>query len=391
MVCRKLCLVFSCLLGLAGCASNRVASAPPTDLWQDQAFGYRPALVTETRDTLFALDDAVVQSLRTDNSLGLPTEQRVDLLVARLYGPNGIRLSYASGHTTGATQTWHNQRGDCLSLTILAYAAARYLRIPARMQEVRVPLAVDRHDGVDFINGHVNVLVRNDAEVTINGRSFGPGALIIDFEPQAGSRRSGLWLTEDAILARFYNNRASEYLVQKDDARAYAYYRAAIATAPDYAPAYANLALLYAGKHLVDGAEQLLVRAIALGGPSYAPLRTLHRLLTAQGRIAEAQHYADLLAQRQDEDPYHWLGLGMDALRDGRYAAAIAALERAASLTTGFEEVHYHLGLAYLRNGQREAANQQLVAMSAINSQDPGIAVLSKKLRATAPPSAAVF
>jgi tetratricopeptide (TPR) repeat protein len=384
MLCRKLCLVFVGLLALGGCASTHVAGAPPTDLWQDQAFGYQSALVTETRDTLFALDDAVVQSLSTDNTVGQPTVHRLDQLVARLYGPDGIRLSYSSGHTTGATQTWHNQRGDCLSLTILAYAAARHLRIPAHMQEVQVPSTVDRRDGVDFINGHVNVFVRNDAYVTINGQVIVPGALILDFEPQAGSLRRGVWLTEDAILARFYNNRASEYLVQNDDARAYAYYRAAIATAPDYAPAYANLAQLYARKNLLDGAEQLLLRAIALGGPSYAPLRVMHQLLAAQGRSTEAQHYADLLALRQDDDPYHWLGLGMGALQDGRYAAAIAALERAASLTTGFGEIHYQLGLAYWRNGQREAANQQLAAMSAINHQDPGVAVLSKKLRGTA-------
>jgi Flp pilus assembly protein TadD len=390
MVHRKLCLVLSCLLALAGCAGDPVARVAPPNLWQDQVFAYQPELVTETRDTLFALDDSLVQALRADNSLGLPTDQRLDLLVSRLYGPNGIRLSYTSGHTTGASQTWHNQRGDCLSLTILAYASARYLHIPAHMQEVRVPATVERRDGVDFINGHVNVFVRNYEGVSINGQSYGPGALIIDFEPQAGSRRSGVWLTEEAILARFYNNRASEYLAQKDDTRAYAYYRAALTAAPDYAPAYANLAQLYARHDLAAPSEALLLHAIALGGPSYAPLRALHQLLSTQGRVTEAQHYADLLARLQDEDPYYWMGLGMGALREGRYGAAIRALERAASLTTGFEELHYHLGLAYWRNGQREAAAQQLAAMAAINSQDPKVAVLSKKLRIT-PPQPAVF
>ncbi len=385
MLFRQLCLVVVCLLALGGCATRPVDSLPLDTLWQDATFQYQPTLVIETRETLFALDDAVKQSLRTDRSAGDDMERRLDVLLARLYGPDGIRLSYSSGHSTSAAQTWHNKRGDCLSLTILVYAAAQYLHIPAHMQEVQVPLAVDRHDGVDFINGHVNVFVRNDGDVSINRQSFGSGGLIIDFEPQAGSRRSGVWLTEEAILARFYNNKASEYLVQKDDVRAYAYYRAALAKQADYAPAYTNLAQLYARHHLLVPAERLLQYAIAIGGQSYAPLRTMQALLRSQGRETEAQVFADQLAKRQNEDPYYWMGLGIAALQSGRNLQAIQSLERAAALTTGFEELHFHLGVAYWRDGQMDAARKQLAAMNAINDRDPDVAVLSKKLQHVAP------
>jgi tetratricopeptide (TPR) repeat protein len=385
---RRLCVVlfvgfFSLVLG--GCASTRLATLAPGTLWQDAAFNYQPALVTETHETVFELDPELVQSLRSGESLSLPTRDRLDRLLARLYTRGGILLSYTNGHTTGAMQTWRNKRGDCLSLTILAYAAAKSLRIDAHMQDVPVPNVVDRREGFDFVNSHVNVFVNNVSEVSVNGHLYGAGGFVIDFEPQPGSRRAGNWLSETDILARYYNNRATEFMVAKDRARAYAYYRAAITTAPDYAPAYANLAHLYAGNGLPDNAEQLLLHAIALDGPSYAPLRAMQQLLESQGRTADAQHYADLLKRRQDEDPYHWFGLGLAALNAGRHGAAITALERAASLTSGFEEVHYHLGLAYWRNGQREQAGKQLAALEAINERDPGVAVLSKKMRSVAP------
>jgi len=387
---RKLCLLLLVLWALAGCATNeRLGSAPvPTDAWQDAAFHYQPELVTETRADLFALAPDVLQALRADSGGGVALERRLDLLVSRLYGPSGIRVAYDASHTTVATQTWRNRRGDCLSLTILAYAAARQLGIAAHMQEVQVPLSVDRRDGMDFISGHVNVVVRDEAEVSINGRPFGAGSFVIDFEPQAGARRFGQWLSEDAILARYYNNRAAQHWAQGDTARAYAYFRAAIAAAPDFAPAFANLAQLYARQGLDADAERLLRHAVTLGGPSYAPLRALHSLVQAQGRTQEAQQLAGLLARRQDEDPYHWLGLGLDALQTGRNRDAIAALEKAAALTTGFEEIHYNLGLAYFRNGQREAAGKQLTQLRAINQRDPGIAVLSRKLQGIAPQSA---
>ena len=120
---------------------------------------------------------------------------------------------------------------------------------------------------------------------------------------------------------------------------------------------------------------------MALGGPSYAALRAMHNLLTGQGRGMEAQQYAQLLAKRQDEDPYYWMGVGLAALREGRDRAAIGALEKAVALTTGFEELHYYLGAAYWRNDQREAANKQLAAMRAINNLAPTVALLTKKMQ----------
>ena len=385
---RRLCWVAFmglCGLLLGGCASTRVATLAPATLWQDAAFGYEPGLVTETHESVFALDPELVQSLRVGEGGGVPTATRLERLLARLYTREGILLTYTSGHTTGAMQTWRNKRGDCLSLTILAYAAAKSLRLDAHMQEVSVPLIVDRREGLDYINGHVNVFVSSGSEVSVNGQVYGVGGFVIDFEPQPGSRRAGEWLSESAILGRYFSNRATEFMAAQDRARAYAYYRAAIAAAPDYAPAYANLAHLYAIQDLPDNAEQLLLHAIALGGPSYAPLRALQRLLTAQGRTTEAQHYADLLTRRQADDPYHWFGLGLTALNAGRYGEAISKLERAAALTSGFEEVHYNLGLAYWRAGQREAAGKQLAALAAINQRDPGVAVLSKKMQGLAP------
>ena len=381
---RSLSAMLCVALALCGCATTIQVSLPPSSVWQDGAFGYDRSLVIETRDTLFALDPVVVRSLRLDDESGRFSERRLNKLVARLYGADGIRLSYATGHTTGASETWHNKRGDCLSLTILAYASARFLGIDARMQEVQVPVAVDRRDGVEFISGHVNVLVRNESEVSLNGRVFGVGSFIIDFEPQVGSRRSGQELSDAEIVGRYYNNRGTEYFVQKDDARAYAYYRAAIEAAPGFAPASANLAQLYVRRGMRAGAEQLLRHAIALGGSSYAPMRSLHQLLLAEGRLSEAQHYAQVLAKRQNEDPYYWLSRGIGALRDARFGDAIDALERAQSLTSGFEEIHYHLALAYSRNGQRQAADKQLALLTAINNNDPGVDLLSRKFRALA-------
>ena len=377
--------VTTCLSALVGCAEPPLAPMPEAQIWQDEAFDYHPQRVPETLATLFYLDESVVRSFRDADRRHYTTEKRLDQLLSQMYGRDGIRLSYAGGHSTGAAQTWTDKRGDCLSLTILVYAAARSLGLEPHMQEVQVPVAIDRREGVDFINGHVNVFFRTRAEILIDARSLQSGGVIIDFEPQAGSQHIGQWLTENEILARFYNNRATEYLVQREDQRAYAYYRSAITADPHFGPAFANLAQLYQRRGLLPQAEQLLRHAIALQGPSYAPLRSMQKLLLAQGREVEAVHYADLLKKRQDEDPYYWLGMGLAAMQRKAFASAVDALERAAALTSGFEEIHRNLAIAYWRNGQRAEARKQLKALTALNSQDPAIALLSSKMRESAP------
>jgi tetratricopeptide (TPR) repeat protein len=279
-------------------------------------------------------------------------------------------------------QTWQERRGDCLSLTLLAYAATQALGIPAHMQEVQVPAVIDRRGGVDFLNGHVNVFIRNTSAIQVNGRSFGNGGIVIDFEPQAGSRQLGRVLSEEEIAARYYNNRASEYLVQQDFDRAYAYYRAAISSDHQFAAAYSNLALLYARRGLAQGAERLLRHAIALNSDFDAPLHALLKLMRAQGRDVEARQIAAQLERRQTQDPYYWLGLGLDALQNEQYSNAVYALQRAEALAVGFAEIHRYLAFAYWRDEQPKPAKEQLALLTAIDHLDPGVSVLQKKMSA---------
>ena len=376
---RLLCTAI-CTLLVAGCASAPPPPLSATELWQDGFFHYQPGAITETREQLFALDPVLLAELRASLTGSPNLEQRVEALVSKLYGPGGIRLDYESGHTTGAAETWRKQRGDCLSLTLLTYSIARALEIPAQMQAVRVPVAIDRRGGIDFINDHVNLYVRDRSAPLGQGRSAQSGGLIIDFEMQAGSRQRGTVLSEQEIVTRYYNNRGAQALLLQNHDLAYAYYKAAIEQDPGFAPAISNLAQLYAHQGLTAPAERLLRHAIALGRSNDAPLHALRRLLMAQHRDAEAAAVTAELEKRQDEDPYYWLGLGLDHLRQQRDVPAIDALNRALALASGFAEIHRYLAFAYLRSGQVGAASEQLAALSALDSADPGVAILERKL-----------
>ncbi|HMA08771.1 MAG TPA: hypothetical protein VKP68_12945, partial [Ramlibacter sp.] len=266
-----------CVLGLVACAGVPVGTAVPQLPWRDAAFGYDGAPVAVSREELFQLDPQLLDRLQALAPETLSTEQRLNALLATVFGPDGRGFSYMAGHSTTAAQTWRLQRGDCLSLTVLTYAVARAMNMAAQMQEVQTPVLYDRRGGLDFVNQHVNVLFLRARRMPLEGTGFRD--VIVDFEPDLASARVGLALSEDAILARYYNNIAAEQLAQGHSALAYAHFQAAILADPAYAASYGNLAVLYRGAGLAAEAEQLLRLALVRADPPDVPLHALHQLL----------------------------------------------------------------------------------------------------------------
>ncbi|HKB73097.1 MAG TPA: tetratricopeptide repeat protein [Burkholderiales bacterium] len=372
-----------CFVVLAGCAAAPRAPLPAQLPWQDQAFDYDAALVSVGKRDLFQLEDALLTKLNDSSIQNSSAQYRLHYLVSILFGPKAKDFPYSGGHSTVAAETWRRKTGDCLSLTVLSYSLASALGMSVQMQEVRVPVVFDRRGNVEFLNRHVNVLIRGAGEVYLIAGSMRSGDMIIDFEPQVASRREGMALSDDGILARFYNNVAAEYLAQGDLVLAYAHFKAAVLADPGYSPSYSNLAQLYIRKGFLQSAERLLLHAIALDDDADIALRSLHQLLVSQGRESEAVKYTEILQARQEKDPYYWLGVGLDQLQRGNYRKAISALEHAQELTRGFQEVHRYLAIAYWRAGKPSQAKNQLSMLASLMFDDLGLAALSRENRQT--------
>jgi tetratricopeptide (TPR) repeat protein len=372
----------SLLLCLHGCATAPAIGPSMDGLWQDQAFGYDPALVVVTRESLFALDsEAIRQALESGAFARATDSERVARLLYMVFGPDLQAFAYVGGRSTVAEETWRLKRGDCLSLTIMSLSLARALGVTAKVQEVRVPALFDRRGGVDFVNAHVNLRVRNEHLVSFRGKVLPAADLVIDFEPRAGAQQRGATLDNAALYARFLNNLGAEHLAAQRPRQAYAHFKAAILADPAYAANYGNLAQLYLQSGQPARAEALLLHALSLGDPLGVALQSLQQLMLEQGRQAEAQAYAERLEARRDEDPYHWLGLGLDHLRNSRHAQAVEALERAQTLSSGFAEVHRYLAIAYWRTGQAIRARDQLALLAALEGGTEQVAQLQQKFR----------
>lgn len=361
---------------LAGCAST--APPPAASLpWLDAEFDYDPALVTVGPKDLFKLDDELQAMVADPKWRGAPTGQRLKRLVAMVFGPDGKSFAYRAGHSTVAAQTWRERSGDCLSLTVLTYSIARTLNMKPVMQEVQTPPVFDRAGEFDMVNQHVNLLVphvRTDGFAESSTHDA-----VLDFDPDFTAIWRGNPLTEDGIVARYYNNVAVENMARREDARAYAYFRAAIRTDPSYVAPYGNLAVLYRRAGHDGEAEQLLRRAVALEGKADVALHELHRLLQDQHRTAEAQEVANKLLARQSADPYYWMGLGVKSLLDNDPKEAIAKFERAREIAPTFGEIHRYLALAYVRMGDARKAQAELDHAASAGRADK-IALIKRKI-----------
>ena len=382
---REFFCIAACLFALFGCASAPPASPPSASVWADQVFDYDPSLVTVSKEDLFQLDPELLEVLKSPTVQRMDVPMRLERIIALLYGREVKRFGYTAGHSTVAAETWRQRRGDCLSLTVLAYSMGRAMNLDAQMREVPIEVVFDRRDQLEFLSQHVNVLFRHTGQVDLSYRNVITPAhdIVLDFEPGVVARHIGEPLTDQAILARYYNNAAAEHMAKGRPALAYAHFKAAIQADPSFAASYGNLALLYRSKDLAAQAEQLLHIAVGLSKHPYVPMHALRQLMVDQGRHAEAAEIERQLQSRRDVDPNHWIALGVRHLQAGEYRAAIRALERAQKLTTGFEEVHQYLALAYWRAGERAQADQQLALLGALSRDGASVSRLHKKMNAS--------
>lgn len=374
------------ILVLSGCAATPkvpVAMLPAAVLWHDVAFDYDPSSVSISKADLFALDPELVASLGASDIKVASFKERTEYLATLLFGPERKSFPYAGGQSTIGAVTWRTKRGDCLSLSVLAYSLARELNLPAQLQEVSVQPFYDRHGGVDFVEGHVNVLIKTGVRPYVFDHEISTDFMVIDFEPRVGRMREGIALSEANVLARYYNNIAAEHFAKNDLRLAYAWFKAAILADQTYSSSYSNLAQLYKRAGFTDGAERLLQHALALNSEDRTAPYSLQLLLTAQGRETEAAQYARIVQARRERSPYYWIGLGMDYLRSAQYGSAVRALERAESLAAGFDEVHRNLAIAYWYNGDKPNAKKQLDMLASLimpDKVDAGFTALSRKI-----------
>ncbi len=311
-------------------------------------------------EQIFALSPAMTEAMDSATRRFPAPGDRMRYLVDTVFGPDFKDFTYVSGLTTPASVTFQQRGGNCLSLSIMTITMAEALGFKPHLQEVRVPLMWERRGSTDFVNRHVNVLIRRPTNITVNTLDFSRD-VVLDFEPHNVTVSHGeRLLSTEEISAMYYNNLGAEAYAKKEWDLAYHLYREALQHDPTFDSIWVNLAQLYNRVNQPEAAEQALRYAMQMNPNSYVAISSLQKQLQRMQRTAEAEKLERLLADLRESDPYFLLSRALDAKEKHDYRRAANSLEKAAKVAEGFEVVHRELADIYRKLGKTVAADEQL-------------------------------
>ncbi|MCC2616385.1 tetratricopeptide repeat protein [Aestuariibacter halophilus] len=368
----KLFTVVLALVWLAGCASTRQEfTVSPSTLLNDAAFSGYERVNIESEADVFGLDaEAKAFVAKAINPMHDPTEQMEDLVEA-IFDRADLNLLYMGAANTTATQTFHNQAANCLSLSIMTYALAKEAGFAVKFQDIEIPEYWTRRDGFSLLNGHINLrLMPQHIGNVINLLETG---YEVDFDPQAPRQHFPKRLVgRDTVLAMFYNNKGADALVNEDYKRAYAYFRAAALTKPTFDSVWVNLAILYRMTEHYGLSEKAYEVALKLDPENLTAMENLAFLYANTGRQQQAEELEAVVERRRVNNPFYHFILGEQAFDEGQLDEALSHYRDALRLDKSRHEIYFGLAKTYFQMGDisRSARYFKQASMKAFTAED---------------------
>ena len=363
---------------LAGCTSLPTArTRDVAPLFHDALFKPLPRPIDNR--AIFAVDASMRRFIATEI---IPQTHHEDPRQALLEAVGGkLMIDYDSEMTRTASQTFEARQGNCLSLVIMAAALARQLDITVTYQEVSHFDTWSRDAGFAILSQHVNLVLGPRS----SGARFYQGddvPMIVDFLPSRQMADAVTRpITEQTVIAMYINNRAAEVMVGGDLDRAYWFARAALEADPGFANAANTLGVIYHRRNHLAPAEQAMRYALRLDPDNVSAMSNLSRILTAEGRTAEAQVLEKRLAQIQRHPPFEFYDRGVAAMQAGRFAEAVRLFEKALSERPYDVPSHFGLAQAAAHLGDMRLARKQLELAEKNSTTPESRAIYAAKLR----------
>lgn len=285
------------------------------------------------------------------NAPGRGQSQRLRRLIDLMsISPQGLRLEYHDDATQTVEQAYLDRRVNCLTYTLVFLALAREAGLDAYPQEIDETLSWQQRGDIVYRSNHVNAAVRLGANryVVDVGSSFVIG------------RRPAHAISEQRLLAQYYNNRAAQLMFQGDLPAALAHADIAIELDPEYTNTWSNTGVLRLHSGDLAGAEQAYATALSLAPEHSSALFNLAALYKRSGDLERETRYRRRLDKVQSRDPFHQFLLAVQFERQGSYAQAVKRYQHAIRLY-GDEHRFYHgLARAYARMGNSRRASRAL-------------------------------
>ncbi|WP_412971171.1 tetratricopeptide repeat protein [Glaciecola sp. MF2-115] len=355
-------LTLAIALFCTGCVSskqNSVNLVPAKQLLNDAAFTQFDSYAIERPADIFFLDEDALAFI-AESTTGLQSdEERIARLIHRIFARSELDLIYEASANTVASETFKNASANCLSLSIMTYAMAKQAGFRTDFQIVDIPEYWTRRAGYSLLNGHINLRIQAKIRNTV--KTFYEDSFVVDFDPPSRSNRlSTSYVSEQTVLAMFYNNKGADALLKQNDELAYAYLREAVLADDSYAGAWVNLGLLYRKKGLTDLAMRSYKRAINLDDDYSTAWENLAVLYQQLGDVKAASEINARLEAKRNSNPFYHQMLAEIDRDEGRLDNSILHYEKAIKLNDKQHQLYYGLAAVYFQKGDLASSQRFL-------------------------------
>jgi Flp pilus assembly protein TadD len=205
------------------------------------------------------------------------------------------------------------------------------------------------------------------------GISLGRARLTVDVaQDVVGTHKPPERISDQRLLALYYNNRAVELFTEASPAAAAPYMAMALQLDPRHASTWANAGVLRLRQGDPQAAERAYLKALSLDPANAGALVNLVALYTSNGDETRRAVYAQRLQKIQRKDPYFQFMQAEDAARQGDYAGAVQHYQQAIRLFDG--DWHFYVGLAqaYRQLGEERRARRATNRADALSRRSAG-------------------
>ncbi|MFL6592096.1 MAG: tetratricopeptide repeat protein [Luteimonas sp.] len=301
-----------------------------------------------------ALRRQVVEAVGKDDSM--PT-LRFQRLMNFVVDARWLGMTYKDDATYTVSEAYEKREANCLTFTLMVLALAKEVGLEAVPQEVGETLSWREVDGTIYRDNHINAGFR------IGGHRYtiDPAADLV-FLP-----RPPVAVTQERLLAHYYNNVAVDRLQQGHMQAALADIAAALQLDPGYATLWSNAGVMYLHNGDLDAAEDAYTRALALDPNDASALFNMVQLLHRTHDRHESE-FRNRLARVEQRDPLQQFLQALDYERAGNFPRAIASIRRAIQLKQDEHRFYAVLARLYQRVGDPTRARSALASAQALST-----------------------
>lgn len=310
-----------------------------------------------------------------------PIRNRVERAVALhrlLFDRYRWHIDYAADKTYTAQETFDNREGNCVSLANLFIAAARYVGLPAKFQQVKIPEEWSSEDDYYVLTGHINTIVKLGAD-TVNVEFL---ETFFDINVVPIDKKV---ISDNHAFAEYHNNIAMQLMSEEKFDLAKTHLDIALEYFPKHDAAWSNYGVLKKFQKKFEQAEEKYLAALRFNKGYMPALSNLHVLYTEQERFSEASRIAKRVDRFNRKNPYFLAKLAEQEFEKNRTDDALTLINKAIRRAKN-TPIFYHKKANYLyASGEVDAAIKALekargLSVKLENSKD--IALYQRKIEA---------